>query len=196
MSIFNPANSKLNWAEVTIYMSQSEYLSVLGAVLFALAISFYLLSWISIIRNGNALKETKFLLWSLGFFLLTLVEWYANFPVTLQMNTLGKFLTANISIALLFVISGIINKENDANWAYLKDKIDEVCVVTSFYFLWSIFYYQIYLGIDEYRFIQILMPVMVALTVLWFFVRKEWPLWIFLTLLYSAMIFYLISGIK
>ena len=91
--------------------SRTEYLVVVGALIFGLAITNYLVSWGQLIREGRLFKEWKFVLWSLGLFLATLAHWWFEWEVVGHVDeSYLSYLIGFVETGLYFLISIVINR--------------------------------------------------------------------------------------
>ena len=171
-------------------MSKAEYLSVFGAILFGLAASFFLISWARLAQQSRLFKEWKFMLWSIPFFLITIIVWYADYELIAGLDNFWSYLFSFISIGFLFLVSAIINPDlqKDVGWDFLRKRTDEVATVFAIGSVWDYIYSVWYLGQSDTLVNVIGTFVIVGIVLIWYFVREQWLMWVFLAIIYIQVI--------
>lgn len=177
-----------------INFSKQAYLTIFGAILFGTASSFYLLSWSRLIQRDKFFKEWRFVLWSFGLFLTTLTSWWYNWDLIAYIDdNLRNFLSAFLEIGLFFVISAIVNpdKDEDPAFGHIMRKANEIIAVLTAIVLWSNFVPVLY-GVP-YSVPPLVFILPILLAVLWYILKKQWVLWLYLLFIYAIDVYVVVT---
>ena len=123
--------------------------------------------------------------------MVTVTQWYVDYEVISNMQGFGGYFLGFVSIGLLFIISSLINPDRNTTvgWAKLRNKTDEVVIISTLYVLWDFAYAVLYLKLPAFG-IGLYTPVVVVIiTVAYLVKRKAWLLWVYLVAVYTILAF-------
>lgn len=176
------------------YMGKQQFLVVFGGILFGLAASFYLNSYVRLIRKKSLYKEIKYLIYSFGFFLTTLIVWYLTYDMVPYVDdSIVYFLLAFCEIGLLFIISGLMNPDSnqDPSWQYLQERLGNIMVLCSLTAVWGLLVPIIFTGVT--LLVHPMVSVgMVTFTVVYRFFNRPIVSHLFIAYIYALNIYLII----
>ena len=131
-------------------MGKQQFLVVFGGILFGFSASFYLQSFVRLIREKSFFKEKLFVTYAFGFFVFTLIDWYVTYDMVQYIDhSIVHYLLTFVEIGILFIISGMINPDTNQHpsWEYLKTRTGNILAVTTLGHCWGLLIPLIFEGI-------------------------------------------------